>query len=109
MKKEQTIEYVYVISMSGKPLMPTKRLGFVRHLLKSKQAKIVGYDPFTIQLLKESKEYVQELNLGCDPGYEHSAFSVTSKFTEFFSEEFLHTSDMTKLLKMRNKYRGNRR
>ena len=42
---------VYVISKSGKPLMPTNRHGKVRILLKEKKAKVVQNKPFTIQLL----------------------------------------------------------
>ena len=34
------VERVYVVSKSGKPLMPTKRLGKVRRLLKSGKAKV---------------------------------------------------------------------
>ena len=45
---------VYVISKSGKPLMPTKRYAKVRILLKEKKAKVVQRKPFTIQLLYET-------------------------------------------------------
>ena len=34
------VEKVFVVSKSGKPLMPTKRLGKVRRLLKSGKAKV---------------------------------------------------------------------
>lgn len=42
---------VCVLSNSGERLMPTFRLGKVRHLLKDGKAKIVKHHPFTIQLL----------------------------------------------------------
>ena len=39
---------VYVLSKEGTPLMPTKRHGKVRHLLKQGKAKVVKRTPFTI-------------------------------------------------------------
>ena len=42
---------VCVLSNSGERLMPTIRLGRVRHLLKDGKAKIIKHHPFTIQLL----------------------------------------------------------
>ena len=109
MKKEQKVKYVYVISKSGKPLMPTTRLGRVRHFLEDGEVKIVNYEPFTIQLLRDSTEYVQELNLGCDPGYENTAISVTSKDKEVYSEQYIHTTDMSANLTRRAEYKRNRR
>ena len=41
---------VYVLNKEGKPLMPTKRCGHVRILLKEKKAVVVERLPFTIQL-----------------------------------------------------------
>lgn len=41
---------VYVKSITGQPLMPTKRHGFVRRLLKTHRAKVIQRCPFTIQL-----------------------------------------------------------
>ena len=41
---------VFVINKQGKPLMPTIP-SKTRKLLKEKKAKIVGYKPFTIQLI----------------------------------------------------------
>ena len=34
-------KYVYVLDMNGNPLMPTKRFGKVRHMLKDGLAKVV--------------------------------------------------------------------
>ncbi|MFN3978714.1 MAG: RRXRR domain-containing protein [Sulfurihydrogenibium azorense] len=42
---------VYVISKEGKPLMPTKRYGKVRRLLKQGLAKVIRRKPFTIQYM----------------------------------------------------------
>ena len=40
---------VFVLNMRGEPLMPTTQRK-ARILLKEKKAKIVKYNPFTIQL-----------------------------------------------------------
>ena len=64
--------FVYVISKIGQPLMPTRRFGKVRKLLKNKQAKVIRRCPFAIQLLYESEtEIVQEVVLGQDTGSKH--------------------------------------
>ncbi|HOQ40330.1 MAG TPA: RRXRR domain-containing protein, partial [Fervidobacterium sp.] len=60
---------VYVLSVEGKPLMPTKRHGKVRRLLKQQLAKLVKTKPFTIQLLYETTNYTQNITLGIDSGY----------------------------------------
>jgi activator of 2-hydroxyglutaryl-CoA dehydratase len=75
-KKPEKIYYVYVISKNGKPLMPTKRYKRVRILLKTNKAVVVRRKPFTIKLLYDIKEYVQELTLGIDPGSKKIAVVV---------------------------------
>lgn len=47
---------VCVLSNNGERLMPTIRLGRVRHLLKDGKAKIIKHHPFTIQLQNEGGE-----------------------------------------------------
>ncbi|HEY8542878.1 MAG TPA: RRXRR domain-containing protein [Pseudothermotoga sp.] len=59
---------VYVISKEGKPLMPTKRHGKVRRLLKQGLAKVVRSEPFTIQLLYDTTTYTQPVIVGVDIG-----------------------------------------
>jgi hypothetical protein len=58
----------YVLSKSGKSLMPTKRRGKARHLLKDGTAKVAKLEPSAIQLLHESAEYTQPIALGIDAG-----------------------------------------
>ena len=79
---------VFVISKNGERLMPTKRLGKVRHLLKNNQATIVKHNPFTIQLKYETKSYIQPLELCMDTGYEHIGLSVKSKTTEYVAGQY---------------------
>ena len=71
---------VYVISKAGKPLMPTKRHGKVRRLLKQGLAKVVRRDPFTIQLLYDTTTYTQPVTVGVDIGSKVVGISaVTNK------------------------------
>ncbi len=59
---------VKVISKNGKQLMPTKRYGKVRRMLKEGKAVIVSKKPFTIRLLFDTTEIVQHATVGVDPG-----------------------------------------
>ena len=58
---------VYVISKSGKQLMPCASV-VARLLLKSGKAKCIRRTPFTIKLLYETTEYTQPLTHGIDTG-----------------------------------------
>ena len=68
---------VYVLDKQGQPLMPTKRFGKVRRMLRDKLAKVVSVKPFVIQLLYKPKTHVtQPLHGGTDPGRENIGTSV---------------------------------
>lgn len=69
---------VYVLNKSGKPLMPTKKLGKVKRLLKSGKAVAVNNNPFTIRLKYDTKNYTQELTLGIDSGRENIGLAVSN-------------------------------
>ena len=82
-------KYVYVLDMNGNPLMPTKRFGKVRHMLKDGLAKVVRRDIFTIQLLYEPKTHVvDELTLGCNVGDNHIGISVSSSDKEYYYSRY---------------------
>jgi hypothetical protein len=69
--------------------MPTFRSGKVRLLLKNKLAKVFQLEPFTIQLLIDSKTYTQKLTLGFDTGTSNIGASVVNpKGDELFSATF---------------------
>lgn len=51
---------VCVLDLNGERMMPTKRFGKVRRLLKAKLAKVVSCKPFTIKLLYQTKTHVVE-------------------------------------------------
>ena len=100
---------VYVVSMSGKPLMPTERYGKVRKLLKAGKAKVIRRTPFTIQLLYETTEYVQPVTLGVDPGYEVVGLSAVTDEKELFCAEAQVRTDVPRLMSKRRQYRRSRR
>lgn len=78
---------IFVLNQHGEPLMPTKRFGKVRRLLKNGQAKVMKRRPFTIQLLIETTHYVQSAVLGVDSGYNYIGISVVTEKEELFSAE----------------------
>ena len=57
---EEENKVVYVLDMNGDRMMPTKRFGKVRRLLKANLAKVVTCKPFTIKLLYQTKTHVVE-------------------------------------------------
>lgn len=79
---------VCVISMNGERLMPTFRLGKVRHRLKDGKAKIVKHHPFTIQLLYNSGWHTQPVELCEDVGYNYIGVSVKSQAHEYASTQY---------------------
>ena len=101
--------YVYVISKSGKPLMPTKKLGKVRHLLKDGRAKVVQRTPFTIQLTYDSKEFTQNVTLGVDAGSKTIGLSATTDEYEIYASNVILRNDIVKLLSDRRALRTSRR
>ena len=74
------MQLVYVLNKDGLPLMPTHKLGKVRHLLKEGHAKIIKRNPFTIKLNYESNNYTQDVTLGVDAG---SKLFITGYFDRY--------------------------
>lgn len=68
---------VFVKNMRGESLMPCSQRK-ARLLLKEGKAKIIGYKPFTIQLLQATGETTQEVHLGVDTGAKHIGIAATS-------------------------------
>lgn len=69
---------VFVLNKHGKPLMPCKP-SKARKLLKQGKAKIVQYEPFTIQLLYNSSGYKQKCVMGIDAGNKNIGIAVTTE------------------------------
>jgi len=100
---------VYVISKDGIPLMPTKRYGKVRRLLKQKLARVIRRKPFTIKLLYQTTIYTQPVSLGIDSGYTYIGFSAVTDKKELISGELKLLSGISERLKERLMYRRMRR
>ena len=101
---------VYVLSIDRQPLMPTNRHGKVRRMLKSKQAKVVSRCPFTIQLLFETGNEIQDLSLGVDTGSATLACAVTNNQNKVkYLAEVLIRNDITNKMSQRSIYRRARR
>ena len=100
---------IMVISKNGERLMPTVRNGRVRRLLKEGKARIVGRDPFTIQLLYEGSEFTQPIEVCVDTGYEHIGISMKSEKHEFLSEQRDLLADEKENRDTARKYRRTRR
>ena len=101
---------VYVLSPDGKPLMPTKRHGKVRHLLEQKRAKVVKRTPFTIQLLYKPKtQVIQPVVLGVDAGSKTIGLSAATEKEELFAAEVHPRNDVVRLLSTRRQFRRARR
>ena len=70
------INMVYVVNFDGLPLMPCSNV-IARLLLKQKKAKCVRKTPFTIKLLYQTTNYIQDLTLGIDTGSSKIGSAVT--------------------------------
>lgn len=100
---------VYILNKDGKPLMPTKRRGKVRHLLETNKAIVYKRTPFTIQLLYDTGNYKQEIVLGVDAGSKMIGLSAVTEKDEVYSGEVECRNDIVKLLSQRRESRNARR
>lgn len=100
---------VCVIGVDGKPLMPTKRHGWVRRALRDGRATVVHRCPFTIRLTYESEKNTQPGDMGLDSGYAHVGFSVVNELEELIGGVLALLTGMSDRLEKKNKHRGNRR
>ena len=101
--------FVYVQNKYGQPLMPTTRFGKVRRLLKAGKAKAVRRCPFTIRLLYDTGDIVQEVDLGVDAGSKVIGLSACTDSKELYAAEIELRQDVTENLSVRREYRRSRR
>lgn len=100
---------VYVISKNGQPLMPTKRYGKIRRMLKFGQAQVINRCPFTIQLQYETTVYVQSVSIGVDAGSKTIGLSATTKDKVLYESEIALRNDIVDLISTRRQNRRTRR
>ena len=100
--------YVFVLNINRMPLMPCTPAK-ARHLIKNKKAKVKKLYPFTIQLLFDCENQVQDLTLGVDTGFKHIGFSVVSDKKELISGTLNLDSRTSERLIEKRMYRRGRR
>ena len=101
---------VYIISQSGQALMPTKRFGKVRRLLKENKAKVIRRCPFTIKLLYETEtSVVQDVILGVDTGSKNIGVSCVGNDEVLYQSQTTIRNDIKKNMNNRRSFRRNRR
>ena len=100
---------VYVLNSNGQPLMPTKRHGRVKHLLKNGKAEVVKRCPFTIKLTYDSTNHTQEITLGVDAGSKVFGLSASTKAIELYAAEVILRDDISDLLTAKRQNRRSRR
>src|SRR5712691_12309987 len=99
---------VYVINQNGHPLMPCKP-SKARKLLRDGRATVKSRSPFTIKLLWDCEEHVQEVGVGIDKGSHVSGISCVGKGQILLSGEILHRLDVKEKMNSRRTNRKNRR
>lgn len=99
---------VYVISKSGKPLMPCKPAK-ARKLLRDGKAKVKKRTPFTIKLLFDCEEEVQEVIAGMDTGSKTIGSACIGNGKVLYQSEIHLRSDIKSKMDRRRSYRRNRR
>ena len=100
---------VYMLNKNGQPLMPTKRYGKVRRLLKSGKAKVIKRCPFTIQLQYDTTNCTQPVSLGIDAGSRHIGVSSTTTGEVLYEADVTLRNDIVDLLSTRRENRRSRR
>lgn len=99
---------VYVLNINKEPLMPCKEAK-ARKLLKQKKAKVIRRAPFTIQLLFECENQVQDITLGVDAGSRHIGLSASTEKKELYCSDVELRNDIVELIATRRSCRRTRR
>ncbi len=98
---------VFVVSITGKPLMPTTSRR-ARIWLNTRRSRIVNREPFTIQLHFETADYTQPATVGVDTGSQTVGIAAINGEVVYRAEVHLRTG-ITGKLTHRRQYRRNRR
>jgi hypothetical protein len=99
---------VFVISPSGKPLMPTTPRR-ARLWLRNKRARVVRREPFTIQLRFDTTDYTQAVTVGVDMGSHTVGIAATANAEVVYQAEVHLRTAISQALTQRRRYRRNRR
>jgi hypothetical protein len=99
---------VYVVSQNGQCLMPCKPAK-ARKLLRDKRARVIKQSPFTLQLLWDCEEHVQQITVGIDKGSHVTGFSCVGNGQVLLSGEIHHRLDVKEKMDARRAHRRSRR
>ena len=101
---------VFVVSVTGKRLMPTTPRK-ARLLVKQGRARVFLKRPYTIQLNYKTGGAVQETTLGIDTGSQHIGVAVNSDDNIIYEAEIVlrNTMEKRKLIESRKAFRKLRR
>jgi hypothetical protein len=99
---------VYVLSITGSPLMPCSPAK-ARKLIRSGKAKVVKLYPFTIKLIFECENQVQDVTLGIDSGFKNIGFSCVTSKKELISGTMILDGKTSSRLTEKAMYRRGRR
>jgi 5-methylcytosine-specific restriction endonuclease McrA len=100
--------FVFVISNTGKQLMPCSPAR-ARHLLRDGEAKVIRRTPFTIKLLIDCPEIVQEVVAGMDSGSKKIGCAAVANGRVVYQSEIQIRNDVSRKMKQRAMYRRTRR
>ena len=90
--------------------MPTARFGKIRRLLKTKKAKVVRREPFTIKLPYEPEtDVVQDCYYGVDTGSKHVGVAVIGNDKVLYQSQTELRSDIKNKMDARRQARRSRR
>lgn len=101
--------YIYVLDKDGKPLMPTRRAGKVRRMLRDGSAAVASHTPFTVRLMYEAAHYRQPVTLGLDAGAAHVGLSASTATRELYAAQAELRTDIVEKLASRREARRTRR
>ena len=99
---------VFVKNQRGEALIPCSNKK-ARTLLKENKAKIVSYNPFTIQLKYATGETVQSVTIGVDTGAQHIGIAVVSEDKVLADGEIQLRDDISDNIQARATLRRTRR
>jgi hypothetical protein len=99
---------VFVLSKSGKPLMPCKPRK-ARHMLKKGEAHVINLNPFTIKLNFDCEDFTQSCTLGIDTGFKFVGWSAINKTEETLRGELTLDRKTSDRLTTKKIYRRLRR
>jgi hypothetical protein len=99
---------VFVLSITGKPLMPTTSRR-ARLWLKSNRARVVRSAPFTIQLRFATTNSTQPVKVGVDTGSQTVGIAATTPGEVIYQAEVHLRIDISSKLTQRRQFRRTRR